>query len=225
MLMKIYLWISILIRVLGSKILRFIEWVNLKVKWTLKFSNTKTYPANYFSIDLVKIGDYSYGPIHIFSYNALGEGLEIGKYCSIAKEVKFILGGNHKTDCFMTFPVKNKFGKNQENESLTKGKIILEDDVWIGIGSTILSGVRLGQGCVVAAGSVVTKSFPPYAIIGGNPARIIKMRFNENVINTLDTDHINIGEIESKAIAKNIDLFSNTLDEKLIKDLINNLKK
>jgi len=225
MLIKTYLQLSFLVRVLGSKILRLIELINLKVEWTLKNSNNKTYPVSYFPIDLVQIGDYSYGPIDLYTYGAEGEGLEIGKYCSIAKDVKFVLGGNHKTDCLMTFPVKNKFGKDQENESFTKGKIILEDDVWIGVGSTILSGIRLGQGCVVAAGSVVTKSFPPYAIIGGNPARIIKMRFDENVIKALENSAIQIGSIESKELINNIEYYSNTLNEKTVRDLIFHLNK
>lgn len=205
--------------------LRLLELVNLKAEWAIKNPHNNTYPVRYFPIDLVSIGDYSYGPIDIYTYRAVGEGLEIGKYCSIAKDVKFILGGNHKTDCLMTFPVKNIFGKQRENVALTKGKIILEDDLWIGVGSTILSGVRLGQGCVVAAGSVVTKSFPSYAIIGGNPARIIKMRFDEKVLNKLETAAITIGSIETKDIMGNIEYYSDTLDEKIIHDLILHLKK
>lgn len=225
MLIKMYLQLSFLVRVLGSKILRLIELVNLKADWALKYPNNKTYPVRYFPIDLVTIGDYSYGPIDVYTYGAKGEGLEVGKFCSIAKDVKFVLGGNHKTNCLMTFPVKNKFGKEKENESLTKGKIVLEDDVWIGVGSTILSGVRLGEGCVVAAGSVVTKSFPSYAIIGGNPARIIKMRFDEKVLNKLETSAIKISSIEAKDIIGNIEYYSDTLDEKTICDLIVHLKK
>lgn len=225
MFMKIYLWITTLVRVLGSKTLRLLELVHLKAEWAIKNPNNNTYPVNYFPIDLVKADDYSYGPIELYTYGAEGEGLEIGKYCSIAKEVKFILGGNHKTDCFMTFPVKNIFGKHHENESLTKGKIILEDDVWIGVGSTILSGISLGQGCVVAAGSVVTKSFPPYAIVGGNPARIIKMRFDENVLNSLKEADIKISSIEAKDIIDHLKCFSCTLNEKSVQDLIFHLKK
>jgi len=225
MLIKMYLRLSFLVRISGSKILRLIELVNLKADWALKYPNNKTYPVHYFPIDLVDIGDYSYGPIDVYTYGAEGEGLKIGKFCSIAKDVKFVLGGNHKTNCLMTFPVKNKFGKTQENESITKGKIVLEDDVWIGVGSTILSGVRLGQGCVVAAGAVVTKSFPPYAIIGGNPARIIKMRFDDKILNKLETAAIKISSIEAKDMIENIEYYSEELDEKTICDLIVYLKR
>jgi hypothetical protein len=93
MLVKLYLQISILIRELGSKMLRLLELVNLKAEWAIKNPHNNTYPVRYFPIDLVSIGDYSYGPIDIYTYRAVGEGLEIGKYCSIAKDVKFILGG------------------------------------------------------------------------------------------------------------------------------------
>lgn len=223
--MKILLQIGFLIRILGSKILRLMEFVALKAAWSIKNPNNKTYPASIFPIDLVNVGENSYGPITVYTYGAEGEGLQIGKYCSIAKEVKFILGGNHKTDCLMTFPVKNKFGKERVNESLTKGKIVLEDDVWIGVGSTILSGVRLGQGCIVAAGSVVTKSFPPYAIVGGNPARIIKMRFEDPVLKALVGVNLNIGTIEPGQIADSIGYYSHTLTEQMVQDILFHLKK
>lgn len=225
MFIKIYFKISFLFRVIVSKNLRLLEFVSLKSEWALKNANNKTYPVSIFPINLVNVGDYSYGPIDVYTYKAEGEGLQIGKYCSIAKDVKFILGGNHKTDCLMTFPVRNKFSTKHINESLSKGKIILEDDVWIGVGATILSGVRLGQGCIVAAGSVITKSFPPYAIVGGNPARIIKMRFDDKLLNSLKLADIKISSIEEKDIIDNLKLYSSTLNEKLIEDLILHLKK
>lgn len=225
MFLKIFLYFGLLFRTLVSKTLRFNELVWLKTQWAIKNPNNKTYPVSYFPIDLVSVGDYSYGPIALYTYGTEGEGLEIGAYCSIAKDVKFILGGNHKTDCLMTFPVKNKFGPHQENETLTKGKIILEADVWIGVGATILSGVRLGQGCVVAAGSVVTKSFPDFAIVGGNPARIIKMRFDEKVLQALKTADIKISSIEAKGIMDHLKYYSHTLNENTVHDLMAHLNK
>lgn len=222
---RFFLFTALLMRALGGKAFKTIKFVDLKTKWYLKNANNKTFPVKYFPINLVNVGDHSYGPIDIYTYGAKDEGLQIGKYCSIAKDVKFILGGNHKTDCFMTFPVKNKFGSFGENESLTKGKIILEDDVWIGVGATILSGIRLGQGCVVAAGSVVTKSFPPYAIIGGNPSKIIKMRFDENLIKKLNGYNLKIGSIESNDIVNNIEYYSNSLNEQNLQELMKHLNK
>lgn len=222
---KKYLKMHSIIRVFGSKILRYIEHANLNAEWSIKNANNKTYPVKYFPISLVSIGDHSYGPIDIYTYSAKGEHLEIGKYCSIAKDVKFVLGGNHRTDCLMTYPIQNKFISDQINESLTKGEIVLDDDVWVGVGATILSGVHLGQGCVVAAGSVVTKSFPAYALIGGNPAKIIKMRFKENILKTLNETNINLGAIEPKIIVDNIDWFCSELNENTIRDLSIYLQK
>lgn len=83
----------------------------------------------------------------------------------------------------------------------------------------------MGQGCVVAAGSVVTKSFPDFAIVGGNPARIIKMRFDENVLSALKAADIKISSIEAKDIMDHLKYYSNTLNENTVQDLIAHLKK
>ena len=74
---------------------------------------------------------------------------------------------------------------NEKQEGVSKGNIIVDDDVWIGFRSTILSGVHIGQGAIVAAGSVVTKDVPPYAIVGGVPAKVIKYRFSPEMITEL----------------------------------------
>jgi len=215
---KIALKTGSIIKVFGSKIIRLIELANLKAEWKINNFNNDTFPVNYFPINLVDVGDYSYGPINVYYYFAEGEGLVIGKYCSIAKDVKFILGGNHRTDCLMTFPVNNKFGQDHINESLTKGKIILEDDVWIGVGATILSGVTIGKGTVVAAAAVVTKSFPPYSIVGGNPAKILKMRFEEDVLKNIN---INYENINPEIINDYNNLFNAKLDSTVLAKISN----
>lgn len=153
-------------------------------RWKAKNKHNFTFPAVCFPIDKVIVDRYTYGPLEVYSYSKKkDEFLSIGSFCSIAKGVKFILGGNHHYDFISTFPFKTFF--QNEEEAFSKGDIILKDDVWVGTDSLILSGVTLGQGCVVAAGSVVTKSFPPYSIIGGNPAKLIKMRFDDSVIKDL----------------------------------------
>jgi acetyltransferase-like isoleucine patch superfamily enzyme len=133
---------------------------------------------------VVVAGKYSYGPLNVYTWGNINEGLVIGSFVSIADNVTFLLGGNHDYRRFTNYPIKVRFFKYPV-EAETKGLIFVEDDVWLCHGSTILSGVTIGKGAVVAAGSVVTKSVPPYAIVGGNPARIIKYRFPSEVIEKL----------------------------------------
>ncbi|MDE6350288.1 MAG: antibiotic acetyltransferase, partial [Treponemataceae bacterium] len=90
------------------------------------------------------------------------------------------LGGEHNLDTISTYPFKVKvFGA--EREAGSKGDIVVKDDVWIGQNAIVCSGVTIGQGAVVAAGAVVTKNVEPYAIVGGNPAKFIKWRLDENL--------------------------------------------
>ena len=161
----------------------------LSRKWRRQNSNNRTImgnvlPLNKQTLSAVTIGNKTYGKINYVYWGAAQEGLEIGSYCSIADEVVFLLGGNHEYDHITTFPFK-VLCFNEPREAYSKGKIIVKDDVWIGYRSTILSGVTIGQGAIVAAGSIVTKDVPPYAIVGGNPARIIKYRFSQEIIDKL----------------------------------------
>lgn len=132
----------------------------------------------------IHCGKYSYGPLNIYSFSSNDGELLIGNYCSIADEVVFLTGGGHRYTSFLSFPVQRKLLAG-DHESISKGDIIVEDDVWIGFGATILSGVKLHKGCVVGAKAVITKDVPPYAIVVGSPARIIKFRFEEEIINEL----------------------------------------
>lgn len=160
---------------------RFIT--NFKKRWKEKNPNNEITPVNIFDfpIEKVDIGKHSYGPIIVESWGSEGEKLKIGNFVSIANGVKFLLGGNHEVETFTTFPFKVKFF-GEKIEAKTKGSIIVEDDVWIGTDSIILSGVTIGQGAIVGAGSIVTKDVPPYAIVGGNPAKILKYRYSQEVI-------------------------------------------
>ena len=136
--------------------------------------------------------------------------MRIGSYCSIAQEVTFILNADHRTDTISTFPFKVKvLGESLEGTS--KGDIIVADDVWIGYRATILSGVHIGQGAVIAAGAVVTKDVPSYAIVGGVPARVIKYRFGEEVLTRLGKlDYSKLSEIWIK---EHIDELYETVDK------------
>lgn len=162
-----------------------IKLVMFKIKWRKHNVHNFTTTNCLFPIDLVNVGKYSYGPINIYNYGEENSGLSIGNLCSIALDVKFILGGNHFSDKLFSYPIGNML-LNGGIESYSKGKIVIGHDCWIGVGSIILSGVELGNGCIVAAGSVVTKSFSPYSIIGGAPAKLIRMRFSDNIISELN---------------------------------------
>lgn len=95
--------------------------------------------------------------------------------------MQFIFGSEHPYHCILTFPFKIKVC-GQAYEALSKGDIKICDDVWIGYGAVILSGITIGQGAIIAAGNIVTTNVPAYAIVGGNPAKFIKYRFEESII-------------------------------------------
>jgi chloramphenicol O-acetyltransferase type B len=137
---------------------------------------------------LVKIGRHTYG-IPILHWFGPNDGkLEIGSYVSIADDVHIFLGGNHPPEWVSTFPFRLRFnldGRYADGMPSSNGPVIIESDVWIGHGATLLSGVRVGVGAIVAAGALVTKDVPPYAIVGGVPAQVLRYRFQPEVINRL----------------------------------------
>ncbi|MBB3255885.1 acetyltransferase-like isoleucine patch superfamily enzyme [Paraburkholderia bannensis] len=135
------------------------------------------------SLAKIKVGRRTYGDLTVMDFGHPDERLTIGNFVSIADNVRFLLGGNHPHGGLSTFPFT--FSYHGKLEAQTKGPITIGDDVWIGYDAIILSGVRIGQGAVIAAGSVVTRDVPPYAIVGGNPAKVIKYRFAPDVVEKL----------------------------------------
>ena len=135
-------------------------------------------------LECVHVGKGTYGGLNVLNFDGTTQ-LRIGNYCSIGPEVLFVPSADHYTDRISTFPFRAKCISPDALEGIGKGDIVVEDDVWIGCRVTVLSGVRIGQGSVVAAGSVVTKDVPPYAIVGGVPARVIKYRFEPEMIEEL----------------------------------------
>lgn len=141
---------------------------------------------------MISVGPYTYGheKIKIIHSNE-GKTLHIGKFCSIADGVIVFLGSNHRVDWITTYPFghinKSNFPKIQVNTGhpISKGDVIIGNDVWVATNATILSGVKIGDGAVIAASSVVTKDVPPYTIVAGNPAKIIRKRFDDETITKL----------------------------------------
>lgn len=135
----------------------------------------------------VQIGDYTYGMPTILQWTE-HDTCVIGRYCSIAKNVTIMAGGEHRTDWITTYPIREMFGlvgANRRGHPATKGPTVIGNDVWIGYGATILSGVNVGDGAVIGARAVVTRDIEPYSIVAGNPARHIRYRFSPEQIEIL----------------------------------------
>lgn len=146
------------------------------------------------------VGDYTYyddfETVDNFEKNVkylfdfIGDKLIIGKFCMIASDATFIMNGaNHLTDAITAYPFAI-FGGNwadaMDGKSYpNKGDTLVGNDVWIGYGATIMPGVQIGDGAIVAAKAVVTKDVAPYTIVGGHPAEVIRKRFDDETITTL----------------------------------------
>lgn len=118
--------------------------------------------------------------------------LIIGKFCCIASGVKFMMGGNqcHRPDWLTVYPLDSLDGfLDKETEDylgyLPKGDTLIGNDVWLGFESLVMPGINIGDGAIVASRSVVTRDIEPYTIVGGAPARVVKKRFSEDVIDIL----------------------------------------
>jgi len=137
------------------------------------------------------LGHRSYAdgdPRVVVYYGDAPHQVHIGAYCSLAQDVQFVVGGNHHPEWVSTFPFRAAFGLPgafEDGQPASRGPITVGNDVWIGLGALILSGVTIGDGAVIAAHSVVTKDVRPYAIVGGNPAREIRRRFDDETVKAL----------------------------------------
>lgn len=153
-------------------------------QWRNKNQSNFTQAVSSFNQELVSVGKYTYGNIYALTFDDKSK-LKIGSFCSIAPNVSFIVSADHYVDRLSSYPFKSKI-VDGTLEGLSKGNITIDDDVWIGLNAVILSGVHIGQGAIVASGAVVSKDVPPYAIVGGVPAKIIKYRFAPDVIEVMN---------------------------------------
>jgi acetyltransferase-like isoleucine patch superfamily enzyme len=141
------------------------------------------------SIKPIVTGPYTYiGPdTHAKFWGHIDDSksvVRVGAYCSLAGNILFLVDGNHRIDHASSFPFY-ELGYNNDPRNKNgwgKGAPVVGNDVWIGEGSRIMSGVKIGDGAVVAAYSIVTKDVPPYAIVAGNPAEIKRFRFSQEMI-------------------------------------------
>lgn len=161
---------------------------------------TSCFLKNVITAPNIFVGDYTYydDPIDptafeqknvLFNWPEFGDRLIIGKFCALASGVQFIMGSaNHRTSSISTYPFHVFGGVWSErtpphlSQLPFKGDIVIGNDVWIGRNSVIMPGVHIGDGAVIAAHSVVTKNVAPYTVAGGNPAAVIKKRFDEELI-------------------------------------------
>jgi len=154
---------------------------------------------NLITLPYIEVGEYTYydDPVdpagferHCVLYHSPfdGDRLIIGRFCAIGQGVRFLMNGaNHKMNGFSTYPF-GMFGHGWEksiphsSELTDKGDIVVGNDVWIGCGVTIMPGVKVGDGAIIGSEAVVTNNVPPYAIVAGNPARVVRFRFSEEII-------------------------------------------
>jgi acetyltransferase-like isoleucine patch superfamily enzyme len=141
-----------------------------------------------FTTERLTMGRCSYGEPLIPTYPGDTAWVRVGAFVSIALDVVLLDGGNHRTDWVSTYPFRARFnlpGAYSDGHPQAKGNVVIGNDVWIGRGARVLSGVTVGDGAVIAGYSVVTKDVRPYAIVAGNPARELRRRFSDEQIEDL----------------------------------------
>jgi len=186
----------------------------LYLKWRKNNKHNRTKLHCRIDTDRVHVGNGTYGGINILADGDTSQ-LFIGHYCSIGPEVLFVLDSEHEYKTVSTYPFKTMLIDPSDNEATNKGDIVIEDDVWIGTRATIMSGVNIGQGAVIAACACVTKDVPPYSIVGGVPARVIHYRFHENIVEAMKK--INFAKADETYIRNNIKQLTNKI--KTVEDL------
>ena len=192
---------------LFDRLLDRIRRIIFKIEWRKRNKDNETTADNTFPIDLVTVRRRTYGSIRVMSFDDNSK-CSIGSFCSIANNVTFLLSADHTLDTISTFPFRVKVC-GERKEGISKGDIIVDDDVWIGQGAIILSNVHIGQGAVVAAGAVVTNDVPPYSVVAGVPAKVIRYRFEDCLLEKLL--RIDYSSLSDELIKEHIEELNETL--------------
>jgi len=145
--------------------------------WNAPLARDEALQAGYLTM-----GRRSYGAPELLVFAGDPTRVRVGSFCSIAFGVRFVCGGNHRTDWVTTFPLD---GALERGHPTSRGDIVIGHDVWIGAYATVLSGVTIGHGAVVGAGSVVTRDVDPYGVVVGNPAHLVRHRFDPDIVEAL----------------------------------------
>lgn len=184
-------------------------------KWRRKNKHNKTVLRDCTVPEVIYVGNNSYGEINAITFGT-DHRIKIGNFVSIAPNVFYILDAEHFINHLSTYPFRVGILR-EKAEAFGKGDIIIDDDVWIGYGTTILSGVHIHQGAVIAAGAVVSRDVPPYAIVGGTPAKVIRYRFAQAVTDFLLT--LDYGKLDSEMIRSHADELYKPIDGMELDDI------
>ena len=209
-------------RMLARKVFSFIP---NSAKRLLPLPGRPPTVRNLMNRGIVTIGRHSYpDPPPVVYYVGDTARVSIGSFTSIAAGAELLAGGEHHTDWITTFPLRIRLdlpGKLEDGQPGSRGDIIIGDDVWLGRHCRVMSGVTIGSGAIVAAGAagaVVTKDVAPYAVVGGVPARVLRMRYDDEQIEALlkikwwewsdKTIRERVGELSSPNISEFIRKYS-----------------